>query len=191
MFSFKNVLEVACLAFKYSVAVFGAMHCSSLFVLWLLFTPMFPVAFIYLTWTFVFNWSAPRRGGREFGSHFMRRLPLFRYISDYFPISLVKTSELDPGKNYIFGYHPHSLTAEGAFYSFATEALGFSEKFPGIIPHVAIHSRKYTLGFLDAQSRRSPGGKEETASSLTLSIYLKGSFHLLRLRDYAAKLIIR
>lgn len=28
-------------------------------------------------------------------------------MKDYFPIALVKTADLDPSKNYVFGYHPH------------------------------------------------------------------------------------
>ncbi|VDP23981.1 unnamed protein product, partial [Soboliphyme baturini] len=54
------------------------------------------------------------------------------YLADFFPIRLVKTAELDPNRNYIFGYHPHGIMGFGAFVNFATEATGFSSKFPGI-----------------------------------------------------------
>ncbi|CAH3034204.1 unnamed protein product [Porites lobata] len=63
-------------------------------------------------------------------------------MKDYYPITLVKTSELDPQKNYIFGYHPHGFFTEGASIGFGTDACGFGEKFPGIIPHLAVHSGK-------------------------------------------------
>jgi 2-acylglycerol O-acyltransferase 2 len=36
--------------------------------------------------------------------------------------------DLDPKKNYLFAYHPHGILSIGAFLSFATEALGKSEK---------------------------------------------------------------
>ena len=32
----------------------------------------------------------------------------------------------------MFGYHPHGIISHGAFAAFATEALGFSQLFPGI-----------------------------------------------------------
>ncbi len=60
-------------------------------------------------------------------------MKLFR---DYFPIRLIKTVDLDPKKNYIFGIHPHGIMSCGIFGNFASEATGFSEKFPGIRPHL-------------------------------------------------------
>jgi 2-acylglycerol O-acyltransferase 2 len=35
-------------------------------------------------------------------------------------------------RKYIFGYHPHGIISHGAFAAFGTEALGFSQLFPGI-----------------------------------------------------------
>lgn len=86
------------------------------------------------------EWKTPQRGGRDLLRNFTRRLSVFKYISDYFPITLVKTSELDPQKNYILGYHPHGIFTEGVSMALNTEACGFSEKFPGIIPHLSVHS---------------------------------------------------
>lgn len=62
----------------------------------------------------------------------VRRLPIWRYFADYYPAKLHKTHELLPTRKYIFGYHPHGIISHGAWAAFATEALGFSEKFPGI-----------------------------------------------------------
>ena len=50
---------------------------------------------------------APEMGGRK--TYWLRSLPWWKTMRDYFPISLVKTVELQPSKNYIFGYHPHGL----------------------------------------------------------------------------------
>jgi 2-acylglycerol O-acyltransferase 2 len=61
-----------------------------------------------------------------------RRSPIWNFFGDYFPARLHKTHELPPTRKYIFGYHPHGIISHGAFAAFATEALGFSEKFPGI-----------------------------------------------------------
>lgn len=50
---------------------------------------------------------------------------------------LIKTHNLLPSRNYIFGYHPHGIFCFGAFCNFGTEATGFSKKFPGIKPSLA------------------------------------------------------
>lgn len=49
---------------------------------------------------------------------------------------LVKTAELDPSHNYLFGFHPHGVLVIGAFSNFCTEATGFSRTFPGLCPHL-------------------------------------------------------
>lgn len=49
---------------------------------------------------------------------------------------LVKTAELDPSHNYLFGFHPHGVLVIGAFSNFCTEATGFSRLFPGLCPHL-------------------------------------------------------
>lgn len=61
-----------------------------------------------------------------------RRLPIWTYFAEYFPAKLHKTHDLLPTRKYIFGYHPHGIISHGAWAAFATDALGFSEKFPGI-----------------------------------------------------------
>ncbi|KAG0004995.1 diacylglycerol O-acyltransferase 1 [Entomortierella chlamydospora] len=43
-------------------------------------------------------------------------------------------ADLDPSKNYIFGYHPHGVLSMGALCTFGTEGLNFSKRFPGIKP---------------------------------------------------------
>jgi len=54
----------------------------------------------------------------------------------FFPISLIKTADLDPSEKYIIGSHPHGILPFGALCAFGTEAASFSAKFPGIMPHV-------------------------------------------------------
>jgi len=96
------------------------------------FTPFMPLTIIYLLWIYLYDWKTPKRGGRRFDM--IRRLKFWNYYRDYFPISLVKTEDLDPNQNYIFGYHPHGILVCSAFCNFCTEATGFSKKFPGIRP---------------------------------------------------------
>lgn len=64
----------------------------------------------------------------------------FNALPPHFPSSslqLIKTHNLLPSRNYIFGYHPHGIFCFGAFCNFGTEATGFSKKFPGIKPSLA------------------------------------------------------
>jgi hypothetical protein len=53
-------------------------------------------------------------------------------FASYYPARLHRTQRLEPTRKYIFGYHPHGIISHGAFSAFATEALGFSQLFPGI-----------------------------------------------------------
>eukprot|EP00123_Amoebidium_parasiticum_P005843 comp16936_c0_seq1/m.15517 comp16936_c0_seq1/g.15517 ORF comp16936_c0_seq1/g.15517 comp16936_c0_seq1/m.15517 type:complete len:445 (-) comp16936_c0_seq1:24-1358(-) len=100
-----------------------------------LFNPFLWVMYIpYLI--FIFFDTAPEHGGRI--SMWFRRVGWWRNFRDYFPAQLIKDEgcELDPKKNYIFGYHPHGIISLGAVVNFATEANKFSELFPGIILRV-------------------------------------------------------
>lgn len=76
--------------------------------------------------------DAATDGRLRFRSERFRRLPLWGFFADYFPARLHKTHDLPPTRKYIFGYHPHGIISHGAFSAFATEALGFKQKFPGI-----------------------------------------------------------
>lgn len=86
------------------------------------------------------DWRTPKRGGRKIGVDFIGILFLFRGVKDYYPISLVKTADLDSKRKYIFGYHPHGFMPDGLIASFGTNLLGFQDKFPGITPHIGGHS---------------------------------------------------
>ena len=126
-------LETAAVALYYYSFYFGALI-GTLIILGLFFTSYYPIAIFYLTWAYLIDGRTPDHGGRR--SNFMRKLRIWKYFRDYFPISLIKTTELEPTKNYIFGYHPHGVLCTGAFCNFATEATDFSSVFPGITPHL-------------------------------------------------------
>lgn len=66
----------------------------------------------------------------------------------YFFPQLIKTHNLPPNRNYIFGYHPHGIFCFGAFCNFSTEATGFSKKFPGIKPSLATLAGNFRLPLL-------------------------------------------
>jgi 2-acylglycerol O-acyltransferase 2 len=65
-------------------------------------------------------------------SEWLRRQKIWSLFASYFPARLHRTTELAPTRKYIFGYHPHGIISHGAFAAFGTEALGFSQLFPGI-----------------------------------------------------------
>ena len=135
-------LETFCVSLQYFIALTGGLYALGIGVLYVLFfyTPAWPLVVLYLSWSYTVDRRAPKTGGRDLFRNFMRRLPVFYYIQSYYPITLTKTTELDPQRNYVFGYHPHGVLCDGAVIGFGTEACGFSETFPGIVPHVSVHS---------------------------------------------------
>ncbi|KAF9920592.1 diacylglycerol O-acyltransferase 1 [Linnemannia zychae] len=62
-------------------------------------------------------------------------------------MTLIKEGDLDPSKNYIFGYHPHGIISLGAVCTFGTEGLDFSKKFPGITPHLLTLQSNFQIPF--------------------------------------------
>ncbi|KAI8972643.1 diacylglycerol acyltransferase [Pilobolus umbonatus] len=104
---------------------------------------LWPILLAYLT--FIFVDKTPEKGGRRIEA--FRQMRLWNYFADYFPVKLVKEADLDPSKNYIFGYHPHGIISMGAFANFATEGTGFSKNFPGIVPHLLTLTTNFQLPF--------------------------------------------
>lgn len=118
--------------------VFGALIVYAVlfrcYVIW-------PLGVVYLTWVYCVDLKTFSRGGRRLEC--IRNNIFFRYMRDYYPVTLVKTAELDPTRNYIFGYHPHGVISDGLAVGFGSEALNFSKTFPGIVPYIGVHSCKY------------------------------------------------
>lgn len=73
------------------------------FVLLFTWTSALPILLAY--GIFIVMDPSPECGGRRI--HCIREWRLWTYLRDYFPMKLVKTSDIDPSKTYIFGYHPH------------------------------------------------------------------------------------
>ncbi|NWZ27196.1 MOGT2 acyltransferase, partial [Asarcornis scutulata] len=121
-----------------------AQCCVALFI-GLLFTRFWLLSALYAAW-WLTDREAPSRGGRR--SQLLRNSIVWRYMRDYFPVTLVKTAELDPRQNYLMGFHPHGVLAVGAFLNFCTEASGFSTLFPGITPHLMMLSMWFRVPFL-------------------------------------------
>ncbi|KAH8591401.1 diacylglycerol acyltransferase-domain-containing protein [Bisporella sp. PMI_857] len=118
-----------------------AMSISTFFFLCAipLFWPLLIPYMIYCMWS-----NASTSGTLSHRSEFLRSLPVWSLFASYFPARLHRTAELPATRKYIFGYHPHGIISHGAFAAFGTEALGFSQLFPGI---------KNTLLTLDSNFR--------------------------------------
>ncbi|KAF0038691.1 hypothetical protein F2P81_009175 [Scophthalmus maximus] len=121
-----------------------APTCIFLFF-YLLFTRYWLISVLYFVWWFI-DYDTPGRGGRRVP--LLCGLKLWGYMRDYFPIKLIKTHNLLPSRNYIFGYHPHGVLCFGAFCNFGTEATGFSKKFPGIKPSLATLAGNFRMPVL-------------------------------------------
>ncbi|CAJ2513872.1 Uu.00g019910.m01.CDS01 [Anthostomella pinea] len=115
------VLLLHSLCIGLSVSIFFAL-CANPFA--------WPLLLIYLL--HVLSSKASTDGSLRYRSEWFRKSYLWHLFAGYFPAKLHKTHDLPPTRKYIFGYHPHGIISHGAWAAFATDALGFSEKFPGI-----------------------------------------------------------
>lgn len=109
-----------------------AQCCLAAFVL-LALSDWWIIALLYAGWLWL-DWDTPTTGGRR--SDWVRTWTVWDYFRDYFPLKLVKTVDLDPSHNYIFGFHPHGVLVAGGFGNFCTESTGFSRLFPGLRSHL-------------------------------------------------------
>ncbi|KAL1407678.1 diacylglycerol O-acyltransferase 1 [Vanrija albida] len=104
-----------------------------LYLFALSFPCTWPVLVPYTIWALYID-KAPIRGGRP--KEWARRLSVWKFFAQYYPCSIVKEADLPADKRYVFGYHPHGIIGMGAIATFATEATGFSDNYPGIRPNL-------------------------------------------------------
>ncbi|XP_078525424.1 2-acylglycerol O-acyltransferase 3 [Lissotriton helveticus] len=109
---------------------------------YLMFTSLWLIPVLYFIWVFI-DRDTPERGGRR--AMWFRNWIVWKYVRNYFPIKTIKTADLSPDRNYIFGCHPHGILCAGAFYSFASDSTGFPEIFPGIKPTFAVLAGLFRL----------------------------------------------
>ncbi|NXT75554.1 MOGT2 acyltransferase, partial [Zapornia atra] len=122
----------------------GLAPCCTAAFIALFFTRFWLISALYAAWWFI-DREKPRRGGRRIPC--LQKSVIWQYMRDYFPITLVKTAELDPRQNYLLGFHPHGVLAAGAFINFCTDASGFSKLFPGITSHLMMLSLWFRIPF--------------------------------------------
>ncbi|XP_016054547.1 PREDICTED: 2-acylglycerol O-acyltransferase 3 [Miniopterus natalensis] len=128
----KQWLEAVCAHVHGFIFLFVGLF-SFLLDLSLLSTPLWSLSVLCLAWLFP-DWDKPRQGGCWKGAHVVSHgswVPPrpFPPLSLY--PKLVKTAELPPDRNYVFGSHPHGIMGIGTFCNFSTKSTSFSQQFPG------------------------------------------------------------
>ena len=106
----------------------------------------------------------------DFPLRYVRRWGLWRHFANFFPIKVVKTSELDPKKSYLIGSHPHGILSFGSFCTFGTDALDIKNIFPGLTTTLVTLPLNFHL----------PGTREIVAGSGICSSTKKSMETLLR-----------
>lgn len=91
---------------------------------------LWPILVPYMIYCLFSN--ASTSGELSHRSERLRRSKAWSAFASYYPARLHRCQELPPTRKYLFGYHPHGIISHGAFAAFGTEALGFSQLFPGI-----------------------------------------------------------
>ncbi|CEP18101.1 hypothetical protein [Parasitella parasitica] len=170
--------------------------CLTLFAFMATYKFLWPVLIAYISFMFVDK--APESGGRRFDR--ARNWIIWRYFADYFPVQLIKEQDLDPKKNYVFGYAPHGIISIGALTNFATEATGFSEKFPGITPSLLTLTSNFRIPFyrdlimslgIAAVSRLSCESILSSGPGRSIVIVVGGAAESLKARPGIADLVLR
>lgn len=174
-----------------------AQTCIIVFI-GLLFTRFWFISVLYATWWYL-DRETPWKGGRR--AQVLRGSVVWKYMKDYFPISLVKTAELDPSRNYLAAIHPHGVLAAGIFVNMCTESTGFSQLFPGIRPHLMMLNlwfrapffRDYLMcgGLVTSDKECAAHILNRKGGGNLLGIIIGGAQEALNARPGAYKLLLR
>ena len=136
----------------------------------------------------------------------LRRSKIWSLFGSYFPARLHRSQPLEPTRKYIFGYHPHGIISHGAFAAFATEALGFSQLFPGItntlltldanfrIPLYRDYALRMGLASVSPESCEnilSKGGRNGEGMGRAITIVVGGARESLDGRPYYLRLVLK
>ena len=138
-------------------------------------------------------------------SNRVRKSKIWSLFASYYPARLHRTTELEPTRKYIFGYHPHGIISHGAFAAFGTEALGFSELYPGITNTLLTLDTNFRLPFyrdyalalgLASVSRESienllsKGGLDGAGMGRAVTIVVGGARESLDARPHTLRLVL-
>lgn len=165
-------------------------------ILFLIFPILWIPYIIYLLWFVFLNREASKNPRRTIP--FIRRLPYFRHFRNFFPSDIIKTTELDPSKTYLFALHPHGIIGLSAQANFGNDYSDFQNLFPGIKLRVATLAsnfkipiaREYilSLGYIDASKNTIVSYLENHYSVM---IVIGGAQEALHARPGSTTLILR
>jgi len=165
---------------------------------------LWPILVPYLL--YVLMSRAAIDGKNSHRSEWLRNSKIWSLFGSYFPARLHRSQPLEPTRKYIFGYHPHGIISHGAFAAFATEALGFSQLFPGITNSLLTLDanfriplyRDYALRMgINSVSREScenllrKGGPNGEGMGRAITIVVGGARESLDARPYSLKLVLK
>ncbi|KAI4180615.1 MAG: hypothetical protein L6R41_007128 [Letrouitia leprolyta] len=179
----------------------------------LFLTTFFFLCSIPLFWPLLFPYTiyillspAPHSGELSHRSPLLRSLPIWSLFASYFPARLHRSAPLEPTRKYIFGYHPHGIISHGAFAAFGTEALGFSQLFPGITNTLLTLDTNFRIPFyrdyalamgLASVSREScentlsKGGPNGEGMGRAITIVVGGARESLDAQPHSLKLVLK
>ncbi|XP_033329797.2 2-acylglycerol O-acyltransferase 2-A [Megalopta genalis] len=119
----------------------------------------------YFIWMY-YDWDTCNKGGRAARwTTWIRNCAWMQYICNYFPVKLVKTTDLDPEKNYLFCSFPHGILSTGIFGAFGSDILGCKQLFPGLDVRVVVLDQHFQIP-LFREYVSATGGVSSTAKSL-------------------------
>ncbi|KAH8370316.1 hypothetical protein KR093_003054 [Drosophila rubida] len=82
------------------------------------------------------------------GFIYYRTNPLYRIYRNYFPVSLVKTADLPPNKNYILASFPHGILGTGICINMGLEISQWLKLFPQVRPKVGTLDQHFVIPVL-------------------------------------------
>lgn len=96
---------------------------------------LFALYFVYCLFD-----NSPRNGSNNYTTRWLsprfrnwiRHYPPFHTVARYFPVTLHKSTDLDPKRAHIFCYHPHGVLAMGCNTALNTNGCNFDAVFPQI-----------------------------------------------------------
>ncbi|XP_074651957.1 2-acylglycerol O-acyltransferase 1-like [Tubulanus polymorphus] len=135
------------LSFLMSIVIF--MMTATYYTLYrLLFMHDWHISIITFLYCFLYLYCDRVRASRgdRLWPWFRRNFLLAKWVTSLLPVRLIKTTELDVNKNYIFGVHPHGTI--GLMSTFLTDAAGFDRLFPGIKPHMVVMKMFFAVPIL-------------------------------------------
>ncbi|XP_050574131.1 diacylglycerol O-acyltransferase 2-like [Bombus affinis] len=108
---------------------------------------------LYFVWMY-YDWNKFDLGKiRKILEPHFRNCAWHRHFCNYFPIKLVKTTDLDPNKLYLFCTFPHGILSLGVYGAFATDIISCRELFPGVEFRIAVLAQHFKTPLYREYSR--------------------------------------